>query len=123
MASNKTDFWLDMAFLLLYCILSPIAFGFFCPEENGGDGEVILLLLMIITGITLFISAALTYFARQEFHCKWMNLLIGFIPLIISFVTFYTLFGDSDQFIKSTFLKSNFCEIALLYTARKLLLT
>jgi hypothetical protein len=122
MALNKTDFWSDIAFLLLYSVLSPIAFGFFCPKENGGDGEVILLLLLIIMGTTLFISSALTYFARQEFHSKWMNLLIGLIPLIILFITFYTLFGNSDQFIKSTFFKSNTTEIAFLYTARKLFL-
>lgn len=115
--SSKSSFLLDSAILLVYFILSPVVFGFFYPEKIYGDGGLIYVVILFITGITLFSSVILTYFFRRIFQTnKWVDLGIGLIPLILSFLTMVLLFPELHSTAVSTFIKSNCTEIIFLYT-------
>jgi hypothetical protein len=114
--SSKSSFFLDSAILLLYFILSPFVFGFFYPEEIHGEGGLLYIVILFITGITLFCSVLITYIVRRIFQTnKWVDLGIGLIPLIVSFLTIRLLFQDLNLLSLSTFIKSNSIEIIFLY--------
>jgi FtsH-binding integral membrane protein len=123
MALSKTDYWDDIAFLVVYCIISPFAFGFFNSEDVHGEGMVIFIAILFITAITLFCSAIIIYFIRRDSDSRWKELYSTFTMLVVSTLVYVTVLSPTTPTSTSLFiifLKSNTTEIAFLYIFRKL---
>ncbi len=115
MKISKGSFLHEVLILVLYIFLSPILFGVFYTEEIHGEGALIYVAIFFNSLYSVLISLVFIYFIKKKLKYNVIELTIGIIPLILSFVIFLRTFVEIDSDVISTFWISNTVSIFVVY--------
>jgi F0F1-type ATP synthase assembly protein I len=117
MKIHQTDMHHEILILVIYVLTSPFCFGAIYPGRIYGEGGLMYVVILMITGITSVVSSVLIMLAKSKIKNKILEILIVLVPLMISMITFHLIGGpDADKPLVSTFYFSNTLELVTLYS-------
>jgi hypothetical protein len=81
-------------------------FGIVYPENITGDGGLLYVAILFISGLTILISTFLILGLKKFLNKAALEIVYGLIPFFVSFIIFHG-FPDSGENFRNTFFISN----------------